>query len=641
MPAMAVPRVLVSRTTLAPATPVLAALVVVAVAAFDPWGYAPYGPLRWLLVTMLALLGAAQAVRRRFTVHRASALGWIAFLVWGVMAALFAVDPLHAWIGTPDRRLGWIAWAVLGVTFLTAQAANGAVDRRVLSRAAVIGGLAVGAVVGLERLGLAPAAAGDGSRLVGPLGSAAYLGAALTVVVPVGVAVAVDGDETRWWRVAAALATVAGLAAALGSQTRAAWIGLVVAAAVSAPAWWGGLRRRPRVAASAAAAAAVLLVLVAMTTAVGERLASAVDFDDGGARGRIDEWRIGSAAFASHPVIGVGFEGYRIAFPEEVDAAYARRHGREVAADRAHNGALDVAITTGLPGLALYVAAAVWLSTRAMRGARSGDPVTVGVAAAVAGYVAQQQFLFPVADLDVVFFVLAGGLVAATRRDEPGLVVPSSRWLRAACLAAATVVAVAGVLDLVADRRTAAAIELSEAGDTDGALAAADGARRLRPDSIRYGLVAAVVAGDGGRHLDAIDRIDTALDRSPEDPILAARRATILLDGARAGGDAAMLAAAVASWETLVAADPYNGGHRLQLGVALALTGDVAGAEAAWLAAEDLAPTSPAPARNLAVLYLEMGEHAAAADAVARALAIDPDAPELADLADRIATDRS
>jgi Flp pilus assembly protein TadD len=142
-----------------------------------------------------------------------------------------------------------------------------------------------------------------------------------------------------------------------------------------------------------------------------------------------------------------------------------------------------------------------------------------------------------------------------------------------------------------------------------------------------------VVAADVG---DAVDRIDIALGLSPDDPILAARRARILLDGARTGGDEAVLAAALTAWEALAAADPNHGGHRLELGVARALAGDVAGAEAAWLAAEELAPTSPAPARNLATLYLETGEIAAAADAVARALVLDPDDAALADLAARI-----
>jgi hypothetical protein len=387
------------------------------------------------------------------------------------------------------------------------------------------------------------------------------------------------------------------------------------------------------VAAAGAAAAAVGLVILVLATPVGTRLASAADLDDGGGRGRLDEWRIGAAAFTSHPAIGVGFEGYRIVFPDEVDADYARRYGREVAPDRAHNGALDVAVTTGIPGALLYLAAAAWLLFRAFRGVRSRDIVTVGMGAAAAGYVVQQQFLFPVFEIDVAFWVLAGALVVATRGEAPLLAVPASRWIRFACLALAAVVATVGLLDVVADRRTARALDLAADGDPAAALVVADAARSLRPDSIRYPLVAAVVAADVG---DAVDRIDIALGLSPDDPILAARRARILLDGARTGGDEAVLAAALTAWEALAAADPNHGGHRLELGVARALAGDVAGAEAAWLAAEELAPTSPAPARNLATLYLETGEIAAAADAVARALVLDPDDAALADLAARI-----
>ena len=619
----------------APTTITLAVLVVAATVAFDPWGYAPFGPVKWVVVATLVLVASVLAVRSGVSVHRTTALGWGGFLVWAGIAAVFAVDPLHAWIGTPDRRFGWLAWVLCAVAFLAAQQSGGRADRRIVLRAAVVATAAMAGYAVLEIAGIELAGVTSGERLGGTFGSAAYLGAALALLLPQAAAVAVDSSERTPWRWVAGAAVTAGLVAAVGSQTRAGWVGLVVAVVVTAPAWWGWLRTRMWV----GAVAVVFLAVMVVASPVGERILSAADLDDGGGRGRVDEWRIGVSAFAAHPVIGTGPEGYRVVFQDHVDADYARRYGREVAPDRAHNGALDVGITTGLPGAALYVAAGVWLLVRSWRGARRGDILTVGLAGGVAGYIAQQQFLFPVSEIDPVFWVFAGLLVAATRRDEPWLTVPPSSVAATALAGLALLAVVAGVADVAADHRAATALDRSAAGDDAGALAAADQARTLRPDSIRYHLVAATVAAEADTpdgYRSALDRIDAARHRSPDDPVLATRQAQILLDVARSSGDDAVLEVALEAWRLRTVADPFNGGTQLEYGVALALSGEVAAAETAWIAAADLAPTSVAPLRNLATLYLETGNTDRAGEVVDRALAIDPDDPALLDLAARI-----
>jgi len=55
------------------------------------------------------------------------------------------------------------------------------------------------------------------------------------------------------------------------------------------------------------------------------------------------------------------------------------------------------------------------------------------------------------------------------------------------------------------------------------------------------------------------------------------------------------------------------------------LAGDDDAAEEAWRLAEDLAPRSPVPAADLALLYLDHGRLEDARAAVARAAVIAPD----------------
>lgn len=618
----------------------IAATLVVGVALFDPWGWAAFGPMKWALVTTLTLLMLAALSRLRLRIHRSSALAWLAFLGWGALAAVLALDPLHAWIGTPDRHLGWLAWVLFAIAFVAGQ--NVVAERGVgtVLRGATIAGLVIGGYAILEVVGLEPVElAIPSGRLGGSFGSAAYLGAAAALLLPTAIGAAVDRTETAGWRLAAGGAAALLTIAVLGSQTRAAWVGLAVAGIVTAPRWYPHLRSRRPLGLSLVAVTAVVLV----ATPVGNRAASTLDWEDAGTRGRIDEWQVGAAALASHPFVGVGPEGYRIVFPTEVDADYERRYTRQVMPDRAHNGALDVGLTVGFPGLLAYVAAALWLVGRALRGIRCGAPQIVGLSTGIVAYLVQQQFLFPLAEIDPVFWLFAGMVVAFTVRQEHTLRLRLPRLVAVAAGGLAVAAFVVGMLDVAADHKVKAALNASATGRHLEALELADAARRLRPDSIRYGLVAATVAAQSGDVAGtgaAVDRIEVTLNRAPGDPILRATQARMLLDLARMTGSPNDLTTALAAWADLVTDDPNNAQHHLQYGLALTLSGDVSGAAQAWLLAENLAPASPVPATNLAILYLDTGRLDEASAALNRAAAIEPGNPTVLELQRRLAAAR-
>ncbi len=603
------------------------ALVIAAVVAFDPGGWAPFGPAKWLLIPTLVLASGAVALRRGMTLHRGSALGWAAFLGWGVVASVLGREPVHTWIGTPERHLGLATVALFAVAFFAGQQIDSRADRRTVARAAAIALLGAGAYSLLELAGLDPVTVtGSTSRIGGPFGSPAYLGAAVTLLAPLAAAVAADRSEDALWRTVAGIGSALGLVALVASGTRGAWVGMLAAVAVSAPAWWPVVRRRL---VPVAVAVAVAAVAVALLSPAGDRVASAFDFEDGGGRGRVDEWSLGVRALGASPLVGYGFEGYRTVVPEYVTADYALRYGREVAPDRSHNGIVDVGLMAGVPGALAAAAAGVWLVFRSIRATRSGDMLLAGAGAAVTGYLVQQFFLFPLAELDPVMWLIAGSMVAATVPEAQTLAVRPTRIGATVAAALAVVALAAGALDLLADRAAAVAVD---AGRPETAHNAAATARRLRPDSIRYAFIATTVEPPDA----ALDAIGAALAVSPHDPILLDRRAALLLDRYQAGNDPAHLAEAVDAYRDRVAADPHNAGLRLQEGITLALSGDTAGAEASWLAAADLAPTSTAPLVNLATLYSGTGRADEALAVIEQALAIAPDDMTLQELADRI-----
>ena len=87
-----------------PTTWALSALVVGTIAV-DPFGFAPFGPLKWTIVTVASFSGLWLAIGGRVNLHRPSLLGWLGFLSWGIIVSFAAIDPC-----TPGSALQTVAW---------------------------------------------------------------------------------------------------------------------------------------------------------------------------------------------------------------------------------------------------------------------------------------------------------------------------------------------------------------------------------------------------------------------------------------------------------------------------------------------------------------------------------------------------
>lgn len=624
----------------APRSPIVgwvgAALAVGSVVAVDPLGAAPFGPLRWtvIAVAVAAALGALATARSIVVARRSLAL-WGALLGWLAVAAVVGRDPLHGWIGTPDRHLGWLAFAAFAVVFVAGLQPSASA---LVAPAATVAGWLIGAWSVLELVGWAPVevALAD-NRLGGPYGQPAYLGAICALLAPITVGAAVAA-RTPARRAAAAVAAGGLVIALVGAQTRGAWVGVSVGVAAVA------LRRRrsvtdalrrptPRLARNAglALAVAATVTVVATFTPLGSRAASTLDLGGDGASSRLDEWALGASVVADRPWLGAGPEGYRTVVGTHIDVDYARDYGREVLPDRAHNGLLDMAAAGGVPAAAAYAALVAVVMAAAWRRLRT-DALGAAMATGVIGFVGQQVFLFPLAEVDPVFWWIAGVVVAGPGGAARGVWHPrrSIRSVGVALAVTATGAAIAGgALDVAADHHLDRAVEATARGDAVTAVEATAHAADRRPDSIRY----AFAAGRAREGLGTVDGLRGAIDAytdglawSPHDPALLRARAGAQLTLARLSDDPADLATARVRLEAVVAHDPNDPATRLEAGVAAALDGDLPAAIGHFEAAAVLAPTASAPAVNLARAQAGLGDlagaHQTLDDAAARG--VDP-----------------
>jgi tetratricopeptide (TPR) repeat protein len=331
-------------------------------------------------------------------------------------------------------------------------------------------------------------------------------------------------------------------------------------------------------------------VLVIAAACLAPRLGDVLERSEGSGS-RFDEWAVAARVIAEHPAIGVGPEGYRIAVSEGIDRHYERTYGRDrVLPDRAHSGPLDVAVAGGVPAALAFCALIGFVGRRALGLLRAAGP-TAGIAAGTIAYSLQQLLLFPVAEVDPIWWLLAGIVVAAHSTTAPSL-APANRHRPVALGAVllAPIALVAGVLDVAADRLAHRAVTDA---DTTSAIDSAERAVDLRPDDLRYRMVLAEILGRRSTLADidaAIRQADLALDWSPHDPIAADVHASFLLDRANVTGDLADVRAALNAWQHLVHRDPLRARWQLQLGRAAALAGDVRSARDAWTIATDLSP---------------------------------------------------
>ncbi|MEO7557232.1 MAG: O-antigen ligase family protein [Acidimicrobiales bacterium] len=617
----------------------LGALVPSTLLLVDPWGWYPFGPAKWLAVTVLVPAASAMVLHRH-PVRCERRLGWAlgALVAWLAVAAWVGHERLYGWLGTPERHLGVLTWALCALAVLVGQSLDVERHGPPIAWGLAVAGLGLGAAGVAEALGWEPAVfAVTPGRLTATMGSAAYVGAATALLLPALVGVALDAGLSIRLRRASGSAVPLLAVVCVGSGARAAWFGLAISGLVAM-----GLHRRAlladrRRAAGAAGLAAVVAIAVVALSPAGGRLAAAFNGDEAGGRSRIDEWRVAAYVIADHPLTGVGPEGYRTTLGEGIDDAYEQAYGRDPLPDRAHSGPLDVALAGGVPALVAWTACVTILVGGAIRAMRRGRWLIAGLGAAFVAHIGEQLLLFPTAELEPAAWLLAGFVLAGSRSAAPSAVRLPTRRVPAVLGVVALIAAGAGVVDVLADHRAEDAVTALSRDDTASALRAATAASDLRPDELRLHLLRAqALLADQRGTTEALHAVKDGLARSPGDPIALRRHAELAVTLATNTHLPRDIAAAQSEVAALLDGDASNAALWLLRGASDRLAGDDVAAEAAWERAEALTPHSAAASTNLALLYFDQGRAGEARAAADRAIARDPDDPWARAARDRV-----
>ncbi|MDJ0770867.1 MAG: O-antigen ligase family protein [Ilumatobacter sp.] len=597
----------------------LAPLLLLPTLLSDPTAFTRYQSLRFVTISVAVGVGVVWALWVGWTLPRRLVLAAGACWAATAVAAALSESTTFGFFGAPARMVGVMALAVmLGAGYLGSFVGSRDPDGLIVARTVATLGLCVGLVAiaqraGLELLGVPEI--GSSGRWTAPTGSAAQLGSIAVLLLPVaaGLWIARDTEPADRWL--GGCATVLLGVSLVFSGARASWLGAVVAGAVLLWAARSERVRRLRSLAVVGVLAIAGLVIALVDGGLRSRLGGAVN-TDGTIRGRWDIWRAATPAVGDRWLVGWGPDQGRVGIVEHLPAGFETRYGDTEIVDRAHSLVLDQLLWTGLLGVAALVALVItWLR---FVSASSPGFRTWAVLAGLTGFGVHLLFNFPVPEIDVLAWFLAGVAVAGVGADSPWR--PPVRWasLAASALAAALLV-VGSVHHSVADHRLDRAGRLEEDGDIERAThayrSAVDTAGRL--PVYREALARHLVRiGDGAAAAAAAQE---AADQAPDDPYLTELALRARVQQALLAGDRTGTSELVGEYRTLVDRAPNRVSFRTGLALALLADGKIDEARAVATQASMELPLSGAPESALSLIELIAGNEDAAREHAAEA----------------------
>lgn len=252
---------------------------------------------------------------------------------------------------------------------------------------------------------------------------------------------ALDAHRSRAVRILHALAAAVGVAGAVLTQSRGPLLALLPVLGLLI---WLHARRQRRWRSVALVVLGLLAVAVVAAATLHERMFHRLEairsevvradahHGRGAIRERLEMWRLAVAAFADHPLAGVGPN--RFGTYARAQIAAGRASPAVAHYDHPHNEYLEAAATGGVPGLLVLLGVFAVPAAYFFRRSRSPDPDVAEAACAGLLVVAMyalcaltDNVFYRAMPHSLYFFLVCGLAMRATRRPEPSLSVPAWR----------------------------------------------------------------------------------------------------------------------------------------------------------------------------------------------------------------------
>lgn len=404
-------------------------LVVTALPLFMlPFTYSVFDlPKAMLLIVLASLIWCTLA----FKITREGRLTWnrtsldipmTFLLVILTISTIFSINPITSLTGSSlsDRNESFLIFlSYLLLAMVTKQFIAGELKQiQYLLRILVITASAISIYAIFQYFGIDYfhyAVSGiDVKRPPGTLGQPSYLGAYLALALPIALVIS-STSTRRLNRIIYALSsTMIGIALIL-TYTRGAWLGAI--AAVFIIALYAVLRRgqyRTKLLVHIACILPIILLAVVLSGSpdiINERVSSALGLK-GSIVQRLGIWDSTLSLIKERSLIGWGIETFEDIHPRVETLSLVKLEGGPIRADRPHNQILYIVYSMGIIGLLAYLWLLITVFLTGFRSLKSLDGkesfLLIGILGALLGCIISEQFLFSVAAVTPIFWILVG-----------------------------------------------------------------------------------------------------------------------------------------------------------------------------------------------------------------------------------------
>ncbi len=297
-----------------------------------------------------------------------------------ILSLFFSVDILTSWFGSYTRQEGLVSWLFYGlwtILLIIHLTSDEKISRLIkiefFLKVISISGLLVSVyaicqLFGVDFVSWSEPASLTG-RAVSSFGQPNYLACWLVIVLPLA-AYLISVSKNKIIRASWSAIFIIELLALVTTGSRAVLFTFILVSVVWL-LWFSYqknlLTRKKLLAVIFSGAIILALFLTFLAVSNRSRFTELTNLKQGSAAVRLDLWQNGFKAFIKKPLLGYGLENQTEAYVTDYqvdDALYAKPN---TYSDRAHNLILDILLTSGIVGLAVFIYFIYWVFTNLIK----------------------------------------------------------------------------------------------------------------------------------------------------------------------------------------------------------------------------------------------------------------------------------
>lgn len=133
---------------------------------------------------------------------------------------------------------------------------------------------------------------------------------------------------------------------------------------------------------------------------------------------RVETWKATLKMMRDFPFLGIGPDTFELVYPRYQSEKFAILSGGQTITHRAHNEFLDVAVSSGIPALLIYLLILFLIFKQGFRQAKVGSVLSAAIFSALTSYLAQNLVSFGEVSITSTFWVLTACLFLEAPRQK-------------------------------------------------------------------------------------------------------------------------------------------------------------------------------------------------------------------------------